>query len=354
MILYNFQKDSSFIKKDREIITKRTKVIDFVFSPKSKVQTPFLFLYQLFFLLNNWNKYQVILSHIAGYHTFIPSILSWLRLKTHIIVLHGTDCNIIPEINYGNLQRPVLKWFTKQSILKASLLLPVSHSLVNNTSEYYLQNNIKLGLTKNIKGFNSPYKVIHNAVDSTKFWIKNTDRAPLTFMTVAFGLEDEKNVKLKGIDLILSFARKNPNYKITILGSSTIFSYENNLENVTINPKVNHEEIIDYYNKNKYYIQLSISESFGLSLCEAMLCGCIPIVSRAGMMAEIIEDKGFILERRDEYLFNELVKNIVNTKTAFDIIEIRNLIVSKYSLNKRSEELMKIMNHYLATDKTPR
>ncbi len=351
-LFYNIQNDSSFVKNDRQIILNNYNVIDFVFSQKSKILTPFTFFHQLVQIILYWNKYHIILSQIAGYHTLIPSLLSYLKLKKHIIILHGTDCNIIPEIGYGNLQKPVLKWFTKQSILKANLLLPVSHSLVDNKSEYYTENKISLGLRKNIVGFNTPYTIIHNAVEADKFRIITTDREPFTFITVAFGLEKKKNVLLKGVDLIIDLAKKNPEYTFTILGSNSIYNYKNDLKNVTIIPKVAHNKLIDYYNQNKYYLQLSISESFGLSLCEAMLCGCIPIVSDVGIMPEIVEDKGFILMSRDQVQINNLLHTICQDKKEIDQFLIRELILKKYSFPIRREKLLFAI-HHLTSNKSP-
>ena len=202
-----------------------------------------------------------------------------------------------------------------------------------------------MGLNKNIIGLSTPIQVVHNGVETNTFVINNNYREPNTFLTIAMGLENEKNVKLKGIDLILSWAEKNPNNKVTIVGSESIFNYHNKLKNVKVIGKVNQLELLQYYNENKYYLQLSISESFGLSLCESMLCGCIPIVSNTGIMPEIIEDKGYVLLKRNLTLLTKLINSILIDKTEKDLFEIRNLIVKKYSINLRSKKIMSSIDH---------
>ncbi len=344
-LIYNFQENSSFINSDRTIIASKYNVYDFQFYSNYKITYPVLFIWQSIFLIYHWNKYNLIISQISGFHTYIPSLLSFFKLKKHIIILHGTDCNIIPEIKYGNLQRPILKWYTKKSIQNANLLLPVSESLINNASEYYNEHQISLGLNRNIFGLRTPIQVVHNGIETNTFVIKNSYREPNTFLTVAIGLDSQKNVKLKGIDLILSWAEKNPNNKVTIVGSECIFNYNNKLKNVKVIGKVNQHELKQYYNENKYYLQLSISESFGLSLCESMLCGCIPIVSNTGMMPEIIEDKGYVLMKRNLTLLTKLINSIFIDKTEKDIFEIRNLIVKKYSISLRSKKLLSSIDH---------
>ncbi len=344
-LIYNFQENSSFINSDRTIIASKYNVYDFQFYSSYKVTYPFLFIWQCIFLIYHWNKFNLIISQISGFHTYIPSLLSFFKLKKHIIILHGTDCNIIPEIGYGNLQRPILKWFTKKSIQNANFLLPVSESLICNDSDYYTENQISLGLNKNITGLNTPIQVVHNGIETNSFFIKNNYREPNSFLTIALGLENEKNVKLKGIDLILGCAENNPNIKVTIVGSESVFNYNNNLKNVKVIGKINQTELLEFYNENKYYLQLSISESFGLSLCESMLCGCIPIISNTGMMPEIIEDKGYILEKRDLNIFIKLIDSILLNKKGIDPFEIRKLIVAKYTIDKRIAKLLSVIDH---------
>ena len=47
-----------------------------------------------------------------------------------------------------------------------------------------------------------------------------------------------------------------------------------------------------------FYLQLSLSEGFPNALCEAMLCGCIPIVSDVSSMPGIVADKGLVVKHR--------------------------------------------------------
>ena len=43
------------------------------------------------------------------------------------------------------------------------------------------------------------------------------------------------------------------------------------------------EKLRNYYSKSQFHFQLSMYEGFGLALCEAMLCRCIPIGSSVNM-----------------------------------------------------------------------
>lgn len=47
------------------------------------------------------------------------------------------------------------------------------------------------------------------------------------------------------------------------------------------------------YGQAKLYAQVSVHESFDCSLAEAMLCECVPVVSRRAALPEVAGDCGF-------------------------------------------------------------
>jgi glycosyltransferase involved in cell wall biosynthesis len=63
---------------------------------------------------------------------------------------------------------------------------------------------------------------------------------------------------------------------------------------------VEDEELIRWYQRAKVYVQLSLYESFGMSLAEAMLCECVPVVTDRGALPEVVGDTGFFVPYGDE------------------------------------------------------
>ena len=59
-----------------------------------------------------------------------------------------------------------------------------------------------------------------------------------------------------------------------------------------------------------------MSEGFGLALAEAMACGCVPIVSKVGILDFIAGDSGFVLEKHDI----GLLKSIIGKAVESDIV----------------------------------
>ena len=99
------------------------------------------------------------------------------------------------------------------------------------------------------------------------------------------------------------------------------------------------------YRKSQFYFQLSMFEGFGLALCEAMLCECVPIGSSVNMIPEIIGETGFILEKKD---INELIKLVDQILSSASKDELgqraKDKIINDYSIEKRRKKLLDIID----------
>lgn len=81
------------------------------------------------------------------------------------------------------------------------------------------------------------------------------------------------------------FAEKHPLVKLyMIFQSSDLLLQVKTLamqktEQITLVGKVNHQEMLYWYNASDFIISTSHYEGSGIAVCEAMSCGCIPILS---------------------------------------------------------------------------
>lgn len=116
-----------------------------------------------------------------------------------------------------------------------------------------------------------------------------------TVLSVAIASTDQ-TFYIKGIDRYLEAARTAPDLNFKIVGlnkvalSHLIGVVPDNLE---IIPKLPHEELEEYFAKAQVYCQLSRSESFAISLAEAMYHNCAPVITNVGGMPEVIGDYGY-------------------------------------------------------------
>jgi len=334
-ILMTFVNESSFVKRDMEILKQQYFVSKFKFHSKSKVLLPLVFLKQFFFLLFSIFKTKAIVIQSAGYHSFLPIVIGKIFKTPVIIIAIGNESIKLPEINYGTQRKMVLSWFVNFSLKNAGLILPVHKSLEFSKYNY---TSVKFK-NQGIRSFNKKIKTkiieMVNGYDAEKWKITNLDRKDFTFLTVSDTI-DETRYFIKGIDLIESLAISNPNYQFTIVGKLELTkTFPKNIKFIS---RVTQNELANIYNSNKYYLQLSMSEGFPNALCEAMLCGCIPIGSNVAAIPDIIGKKGYILKEKNSVLLNKLASNLSNNAIAS--YDARKQITTHFPLERREKELL--------------
>ena len=181
---------------------------------------------------------------------------------------------------------------------------PVSESLIKAKNEFHEnQAEINQGILSFIPDLNTPFKVIYNGLD-IDFWTDNySTKIKNSFLAVF----SEKQFYLKGGDLIFEMAKRFPSFTFKIAGMyKPSFNVPHNVHFLGI---ISKEKLKIEYHNSEYYFQLSAFEGFGLSLCEAMLCGCIPIGSSVNMIPDIIGQSGYVLKRRNPHELECIIKD---------------------------------------------
>lgn len=341
-LLYFHNGKSTFVERDIEILKTQYEVHEFYFVVKNKKKIPVEFFKQLVFLLK-YHSVKKYVTQFGGFHSYIPSIFSKLFKKKHAIILSGTDCVSFPSIDYGNFNRKLLSYFTKKSLQKASILLPVSQELVKYKYTYQDQDYPYQGYEFHIPNIKTPYQVIHYGYDSSK-WDINLPKEENSFVTVAADLSTRFGMKLKGIDLILETASLLPSCKFYIVGGKKMSKEIQIPDNVYLLDLVPNAELKNLLATKQFYLQLSMSEGFPNALCEAMLCNCIPIVSKVSSMPFIISDKGFVLEKKDSTLLKILIEEALLSLLIEKVNSAKQRIVTTFSLEKRKTALLEAVS----------
>ena len=148
---------------------------------------------------------------------------------------------------------------------------------------------------------NTPHLVIPNGLDET-FW--NCESSSIKDENKCIAVFSKSQFYLKGGDLIIELAKHLPEIKFQIVGIDGNDNLHSAPDNVAFSGRLNHIELRKAYREAQFHFQLSLFEGFGLSLCEAMLCECIPIGSSVNMIPQIIGDTGFILNQKKNRSFN--------------------------------------------------
>jgi len=331
---------STFTQRDIDILNEKYRVIPYQFNTIKKSLLPIAFIKQFFYLLFHIRKIAVIVTQSAGYLSFIPVLFSKLTRVKVVIIAIGTDCAKLPEINYGAHSKSLLSWFTRYSFKHADLILPVHKSLEKTTYTYVDVKYKKQGIRSFVKNIQTPIIEVVNGYDTNKWKITNEKRIDLSFLTVSFAV-DKIGYYRKGIDLIIQAAIMFPQYQFTIVGK--VLLQEACPANVQMISNVPQKELLKIYNQHQYYLQLSMFEGFPNALCEAMLCGCIPIGSDVAGIPDIIGEIGYILKKKNKSDLKKIIDNLHKNKHTPQ--EVREQISLNYPIKRRKKELVESIDY---------
>lgn len=346
-LLYCCIKRSAFVERDIAIFSSAYHVSVFArLSPKPVNMIGYLF-FQFFFLLGKIRKTDLLVCQFVGHHSLLPVLFGKLFRRPVLLIPGGSDCVSFPSFSYGQFRKPLLAKTTRWSYRNATHLAPVDESLLFYNYTYSDRDFPSQGIRYFCNDLRTPATVIHNGYEAGKFFPQNETRTPRSFLTVADGCESEIVFRRKGIDLVLELAGFMPDCRFTIVGAQRL-PVENLPGNVEVLPFVPHDQLPALMSRHEFYLQLSRCEGFPNALCEAMLCGCVPVVSQVAAMPKIVGESGFVLSRADVRLLNALVKKTITADMKNLSAMARKRIADNFTLEKRQKELLRLAAELIA------
>jgi len=312
-ILFTATFHSSFIDEDIQILRKNYDVTVVIASGWTAP----------LHLLRNLFAADVTYSWFASLYSSFLVFAARLFGKKSIIVLGGADVAKEKDLQYGIWnswwKSPVIRY----GITHATKVLAVDQFLKNEAIRLarYAGENIMTVPT----GYDPDY------------WIPSGSKDDLV-VTVA-SCPDMVRVKLKGIDKLISLAEKMSDTRFKILGvDRRIAALLNPPPNVECLPFSSRDEVRSSCQQAKVYCQPSYREGLPNALCEAMLCECIPVGTKAGGIPTAIGETGFIVDYDDEQQTIDAIREGLRRPPA-DGMRARSRIASHFTLMQREESL---------------
>tara|TARA_Y100001970_G_C14211497_1_gene847223 strand:+ start:226 stop:1209 length:984 start_codon:yes stop_codon:yes gene_type:complete len=250
--------------------------------------------------------------------------------KKSVIIVGGADVITNPTLGYGLLLSKWKKSFVKYALRNATHVLPTSDFLSNASIEVGQYNGDNIAVT---------YPGLKPVS-----WINDKKRERLV-LSVAH-CETVDRIKIKGVDLVIKTAEQMQNVKFRIIGTRPQLLLELGIvipDNVTMHPFIPYKKLIPEYNNASIYLQMSRIESFGISTCEAMMFGCIPIVSNIGGLPETVGPMNYIIPPEDVNAAVTSINEVLHHTLDSNRKEYSKFAQEKFSMKIRQERFQAIL-----------
>lgn len=263
------------------------------------------------------------LSWFAYTQSYYAVFLSKLFNKKSIVIVGGFD--VAEEETYEKYFNERRINQIKYTLDHADTILAVSKRLMNKSLKYTNRKDAKL---------------IYHGFDY-EYFIPKGEKENLV---ITAGYVKKDNLQRKGHETFVKTASYLPDTRFVLIGNhlDESINYLKSIAspNVEFTGWISDDELLKYFEKAKVYIQVSSHEGFGLSLAEAMLCECVPVVTDRGAIPEVVGDCGYYVPFNDSIATSEAIKTALNSNMGK---KARERIVNLYPIKKREEELIKVI-----------
>jgi glycosyltransferase involved in cell wall biosynthesis len=278
-VLYVHSRKNTFTDIDRSALAERFEVEDY-YQPRLRVRPVDL--------ARKVRRADVVFGWFASWHTFAALALARVLRKPSVLVIGGFDTARMPEIGYGAQRPGPRRWMTRRTIAMATRLITNS-----NYSLREIEANLDLGPDR--------VAVIHHGIPD-RFGDRRADprREP---MALTVGVVYRANLERKGHRPFVQAASRLPDVEFVLAGRWTDDAAADlralASPNVTLTGYLEDAALDDLFARATVYVQASRHEGFGLSVAEAMLARCVPVVTDAGALLEVVGDTGIRIDSPD-------------------------------------------------------
>lgn len=168
-------------------------------------------------------------------------------------------------------------------------------------------------------------------------------------LTVAW-CPDATRLMLKGIGTFVEAARLLPEVRFWVVGIEK--EALRRLErvglpkNLEVFPPLPHQQLIARYQRAAVYCQLSMREGLPNALCEAMLCGCVPVGTRRGGIPTAIGQTGFYVDYGDPGATAKMISKAL-AASGRRRAAARKRIIESFPPTMRRDRLLSVINELL-------
>ena len=316
-VLYVIPRRNTFIEIDRSILGERYDLAEY-YQPRPRPN--------LLRLLGELRRCDLVFAWFAGWHSFAALTLATLLGKPSVLVVGGFDTARVPEIGYGwqrgGVRRLVSRW-----------TMACATRLVTNSRSSLAEIEANVGL--------DPLRaavVYHGLADRfADGGAAERDRIALTV-----GVVRHRNLHRKGLLPFVIAASQLPDVRFVLAGAWRDDAVDRLRavapSNVEFTGYLDDASLDVLFRRAAVYVQASRHEGFGLSLAEAMLAGCVPVVTHAAALPEVVGDVGVTIAEPAPEMIADGVRRALALSPA-EGARARERILDRFPLAARAEGL---------------
>lgn len=274
----------------------------------------------------------LLFGWFASWHTFFPVLLAKRMRRPSLLIVGGYDSANLPEIGYGSMRGGFKRALTRWTMQNAVALVTNSQF----TRREVIQN---VGV--------SPERVsaiYHGLV------VPERPRTPKENLVITIGNVDRDNLTRKGLEPFVRAAAYLPEVPFALIGAwrDDAIAYLKTIAspNVEFTGWVEDARLQAYKARARVYVQPSRHEGFGLAVAEAMLYQCIPVVTRAGALPEVVGDAGVYVDSVEPAALAHAIQSALLQDAACGA-RARERILREFPLERRREKLFALIDSLL-------
>jgi glycosyltransferase involved in cell wall biosynthesis len=322
--------NETFVKLDRKLLSASFDVKDFYVARKFPAE------FMLYW--RGIKRADILFCWFASWNSFWALLIARIFRKPSIMVIGGYDVADLPIADYGHQRGGLKKRVSRWAMGLANILIPFSK---------YSQQEAE----KNAGIRADCMKVIYIGVPDALVSLPTAVRER---MALTVGKVEWPNLKRKGIEPFVCAAAYMSDVQFVVIGAwaDDSIEYLRSIasSNVVFTGRVSDEELLDYYRRASVYVQASLHEGFGLSVAEAMLAGCIPVVTHEGSLPEVVGDCGFYITSPDTSDVVKAIETALNNSSLLMHVHARERVLSQFPMEKRRNSLEQIVNFVLSNE----
>lgn len=326
-VLYLYANKSSFVQVDLDLLNENHTVIEHQVTKRT--------VFNVIQLYRDIETVDFVVAWFASWHSLPSFLLAHIKHKPRILFTSGYDIANEPDIGYGLRQGGIRK------LISSGVFRTTNQAIV--PSQFSYQEAIQ-----NTPLDDQHISIIPHAVEDRSNFKNPTAKRPIA---ITVGAIHASSLYRKGIRYFIDSAKLLPGVEFYVIGGikpqlhSELKAQVS--DNVIFTGFMPDDELWTLMAEAKVYVQASHHEGFGVSVAEAMLARCIPVISRRGALPEVADISGVYLE---SFSVEEIAEKIQIAMAIDDSIgeSARQSILNRFTIEQRRKSLNQILNKVLS------